>query len=250
VVATGVSAAGRREVLGVDVGDSETGALSRATRFCREAPFPLRLINRIVDSTGLVTDAGPQRSQGTHHASPAADASRLLEAGLRNWFEMNLCSAGDLKVVPSILVHAAWQEFMLRPGSYRAFCDSTIGYDLPSVPALEVTRGDAPTQTETPRRAYEVGLLIEGSTACERISLIFSCDLEAGMKDAVWWTWCYSSGAHTPFVAGVGRVCARHVPHPRRPVTGRRPGRTSGHWGISGGGVDGGGWGGGDGGAG
>jgi uncharacterized membrane protein YgcG len=178
----------------------------------------------------------------------------LVEVGLRNWFEMNLRSIGDLSLVPSILVHAAWQEFMRDPGSYSAFCASTIGYDLPSVPALDVIPGEPPTRTQALRRAYEVGLLIQGSKTRDRVPLIFRVDFEAGLKTAVRWTWCHSPGDHTPCVAGGGQVCARHVLHPRRPLTGRRYQGTSSHsgisggWGISGGGGDGGGWGGGNGG--
>jgi hypothetical protein len=86
---------------------------------------------------------------------------------------MNLRAPGDLKVVPSILVHAAWREFMLDPGSYSAFCASAIGYDLLSVPALEAIAGEAPTRPYALRKAYEAGLMIEGSKARDRIPLIF-----------------------------------------------------------------------------
>jgi hypothetical protein len=215
-----------------------------AARFCQEAPFPPGLINRVVESQDLVTDGGHHPSAGGHDAGPVADASRLVEVGLRNWFEMNLRSVGDLNVVPSILVHAAWQEFMRDPGSYSAFCTSTIGYDLPSVPALDVIPGEPPTRTEALRRAYEVGVLIQGSKARGRVPLIFRVDFEAGLRDALWWTWCDSSGDHASCVAEVGRVCARHVLHPRRPVTRTSHRGTSGHSGSYGGGGDGGGWGG------
>ena len=81
---------------------------------------------------------------GRHDAGPAADPYHLVEAGLRQWFEMDLRSVSGLRVVPSIVVHAAWQEFMRDPGSYSAFCASALGYDLPSVPALDVVPGEPP----------------------------------------------------------------------------------------------------------
>jgi hypothetical protein len=207
-------------------------------------PFRPGLISRVVDSADLVTDAPHQRTPDGPDAG-LADAYRLVEGGLRQWFEMNLRAAGDLKLVPSILVHAAWQEFMLDSNSYSAFCASAIGYDLASVPALSAMPGEEyPYTTAALRRAYEAGLLVEGSKARDRVPLIFRVDSEAGLRDAVRWTWCFAPGDHTPCVAAADLICARHVLRPRRLVTG-------GYRGMSGGGGDGaGGWGDGGGGGG
>jgi hypothetical protein len=197
------------------------------------------LISRVVDSADLVTEARQQWSSGGPDAGLADDAYRLVEMGLRNWFEMNLRRAGDLIVLPSILVHAAWHEFMRDSSSYSAFCASAIGYDLRSVPALHAIPGEHPTTTRFLRKAYEAGLLIEGSKSPDKIPLIFRVDFEAGLKNAVCWTWCYSPSDDDPCVAAAGVVCARHVLRTRRRVTG------GGYWGISDGGGDGaGGWGG------
>jgi hypothetical protein len=142
----------------------------------------------------------------------------LVEVGLRHWFEMNLCSPlhsrGGLPVVPSVLVHAAWQQFMRDPISYSAFCAAAIGYDLVGVPAIDITPYGVPAQARALQKAYELALLVERSPARERIPLIFRVDFEAGLKTAVWWTWCDAPPDDPLCGADMGQVCAHHVLHP------------------------------------